>query len=158
MAEKENGWTIQTISLLLVAGGLVVGLWQYWDANRQQYKKEIWSAQKELYESAIEAASRIANGDSLESVVTSRKKFWELYWGNFAMLASQKVEISMIEFGNILAKCEESKDESCFQPIPGNRETPLQKAALNLAHCARESLQDTWEPVDIGKLAGECRQ
>ncbi len=156
MAEKKNGWTVRSISLLLVAGGLAVGLWQYWDANRQQYKKEIWSAQKELYESAIEAASRIANGDSLESVVKSRKKFWQLYWGNMAMLESQTVATSMIEFGDILAACEVSKDESCFRPIPGNIKTPLQEASLNLAHCARESLQYTWEPVDIGKLAGKC--
>ncbi|MCH7760485.1 hypothetical protein IIA15_03660 [candidate division TA06 bacterium] len=76
MTEKKNGWTIQSISLLLVAVGLAVGVWQYGDGNRQQYKKEIWSAQKELYERAIEAASEIANGESLESVAKSRKTFW----------------------------------------------------------------------------------
>ncbi len=72
------------------------------------------------------------------------------------MLESRNVELAMVEFGAILGECEKSKDESCFQPTPGNLETPLQIAALNLARCARESLQDTWEPVDIGKLAGEC--
>ena len=158
MAEEKNGWTIQSISLLLVAGGLAVGLWQYWDANRQQYKMEIWSAQKELYESAIEAASRIANADSLESVVESRKQFWELYWGNLAMLESPRVADAMVDFGKILAKCEESMDGSCFQPTQGNLPNPLQKAAIGLARCARESLQDTWEPVDIGELAGKCPQ
>lgn len=158
MTEKKNGWTIQSISLLLVAAGLAVGLWQYWDANRQQYKKEIWSAQKELYTRAIEAASGIANGDSLESVAKSRKIFWKLYWGNLAMLESPSVAAAMVEFGNILGECEKSNDKLCFQPTPGNLQTPLQIAALNIAHCARESLQGTWEPVDIGKLAGKCVQ
>ena len=117
---------------------------------------EIWSAQKELYESAIESASRIANADDLDSVVISRKNFWELYWGNLAMLESPLVETSMVEFGTILADCEKSKDKSCFQPTEGNKPNPLQRAAINLAHCARDSLQYTWEPVDIGKLAGVC--
>ncbi len=156
MTEKKNGWTIQSISLLLVAAGLAVGAWQYWDANRQQYKKVIWSAQKQLYEGAIQAASEIANGDSLKSVAESRKKFWNLYWGNLAMLESPSVETAMVRFGELLGTCEESNDEACFHSVPGNSNSPLQLAALDLAHCGRESLQETWEPVDIGKLAGEC--
>lgn len=156
MAEKRNGWTIQSVSLLIAATGLAVGAWQYWDTNRHQYKKEIWSAQKGLYEKAISAASDIANGENLESVADSRKLFWALYWGNLAMLESRSVETSMVKFGNLLGECETSKNAGCFQPVPGNGRTPLQLAALDLAHCARESLRSTWEPVDIGELAGKC--
>ena len=120
-------------------------------------QKEIWSAQKQLYEQAVESASKIANGNSLASVAKSRDVFWVLYWGNLAMLESRNVEFAMVKFGKLLSKCEKSKDESCFQPTPGNLPPSLQLAALDLAHCARASLQDTWEPVDIGKLAGgEC--
>ena len=156
MTDNKNGWTIQSVSVLLVAVGLAAGLWQYWDANQQQYKKEIWSAQKRLYEQAVKAASEIANGDSLKSVAESRKVFWRLYWGNLAMLESRNVATAMVEFGKILGKCESSNDKTCFHPVPGDFATELQLAALDIAHCARESLQKTWQPVDIGKLAGEC--
>ncbi|MDO8700738.1 MAG: hypothetical protein Q7J56_03710 [Deltaproteobacteria bacterium] len=156
MPEKKNGGTIQSITLLIAAAGLAVGAWQYWDSNRQQYRKEIWSAQKKLYEQAVTSASAIANGERFESVAESRKAFWALYWGNLAVLESRSVENAMIEFGNILGNCESSKSTECFQYVPGNRRTALQRAALDLAHCARESLRNTWEPVDIGDLAGKC--
>jgi hypothetical protein len=156
VAEKKNGGAVQSISLLVAAIGLAVGAWQYWDSNRQQYRKEIWSSQKALYEQAITSASAIANGESLESVTESRKNFWGLYWGKLAMLESRSVERSMIEFGKILGECERSPHAECFQPVPGNRRTSLQLAALDLSHCARESLRGTWEPIDIGKLAGKC--
>jgi hypothetical protein len=156
MAEKKNGWTMTSISLLLTAFGLLAGVWQYRHTNSQQYKKEIWSAQKKLYERAIAAASEIANGKSLESVAEPRKKFWKLYWGNLALLESPNVSTAMVKFGEILGDCEKSNDKACFRPVPGNLRTILQVAALDLAHCARASLQKTWHPVDIGKLDGQC--
>lgn len=158
MTEKKNASLVQSVSLLIVAIGLMVGAWEYWDSNSQNYRKEIWSAQKLLYERAIEAASKIANGRSLASVSESRKEFWGLYWGSLAMLESPRVESAMVQFGEILAECEKTNENSCFQPVPGNLATHLQGAALNIAHCARKSLRETWEPVDIGKLPGVCRE
>ena len=90
MAENKFSALIQAVPLLIAAAGIVVGVWQYRDVNAQQYKKEIWSAQKALFEKAITAAATIANGDSLESVTDARKDFWALYWGNLAMLEIAK--------------------------------------------------------------------
>jgi hypothetical protein len=154
VAENKYSALIQTVPLFIAAAGIVVGVWQYRDVNAQQYKKEIWSAQKALFEKAITAAATIANGDSLESVTNERKDFWALYWGNLAMLESRSVERAMIEYANILRPCEINAQAECLKPGPkGN---PLQRAALNLAHCARDTLRTTWEPVDIGKLTEEC--
>jgi hypothetical protein len=156
MPEKKNIGAVQLIPLLIAAVGFGVGLWQYWDSNRQQYRKDIWLAQKILYEQAISSASSIANGKSLESVTGPREAFWALYWGKLAMLETRSVEAAMVKFGSILGECESSNNKACFQPVPGNRRTPLQLAALELAHCARESLKTTWQPVNIGELAGNC--
>jgi len=156
MAEKRSGLPVQSITLLIAAVGVVVGVWQYRDANSQQYKKEIWSAQKTLFEDAITSATNIANGESIDDVAYWRRRFWNLYWGNLAMLESQNVESAMVKFGDILSQCERNKDPKCF-PTPGNSATPLQLSALNLAHCARDTLRTTWEPVDIGRLTQECQ-
>jgi hypothetical protein len=156
VAEKRSsGLPIQSITLLLAVAGVVIGVWQYRETNSEQYKKEIWSAQKELFELAITAATTIANGESLEAVSGARGDFWRLYWGNLAMLESRNVESAMVKFGNKLRECEKSKDPGCF-PVPGGYSTELQHLALNLAHCARDTLRTTWEPVDIGKLTAVC--
>ena len=157
MASEKMESSAKLISLVLVAVGILVGAWQYWDSNRQGYKKEIWSAQKVLYEQAIEAASRISNGDDLASVSEHRKSFWVLYYGKLSMLESPGVAEAMVAFGKILRDCERKKSNSCFKPVPNDsRKNPLQNAALDIAYCARASLMKTWQPVDIGKLSGSC--
>lgn len=155
-AEKRSSvLPVQTITLLLAVAGVIIGVWQYRETNSEQYKKEIWSAQKDLFEKAITAATNIANGESIEAVSTDRRDFWRLYWGNLAMLESQNVSSAMVKFGRKLSDCERSKDPVCF-PVPGGNSTELQRLALNLAHCARDTLRTTWEPVDIGKLTEVC--
>ncbi len=160
MAEKRSGLPVQSITLLIAAVGVAIGLWQYRDTNSEQYKKEIWSAQKALFEDAITAATNIANGDNLDSVAYWRRRFWNLYWGNLAMLESQNVESAMVRFGGILGACEQNNNPNapnCFKPVPGNSRTDLQLAALNLAHCARDTLRTTWERADIGPLTEKCQ-
>lgn len=150
------GGVLQSLPLVLMGLGIIVGVWQYAAGNRNSYEKAVWTAQKALYEQAIKAASKVANGKDLSSVAESRQTFWVLHWGRFAMLASKSVDKAMDEFRKILAKCEKSGDASCF-PVPGSeKDTDLQKASRDIAYCARKSLSDTWAKAKLTDLKGTC--
>jgi hypothetical protein len=145
---------LQSLPLVFVGLGIILGAWQFADGNRNSYEQAIWTAQKALYQEAITAASKVANGKDLASVAEQRQTFWELHWGVFAMLASKNVEKAMDEFKKILVKCEKSRDASCFPVAGSGKPTELQTATQDLAYCARKSLMDTWTKAALTDLKG----
>ena len=57
-------------------------------------------------------------------------RFWELYWGELALVEDRRVEGAMKAFGDAL--------------IAGASADALQRLSLSLAHACRESLAESW--------------
>lgn len=60
------------------------------------------SIRAHLYARTCDAADRLANADDLSKVNHSYDEFWELYWGELAIVESKSVEKAMVNFGEYL--------------------------------------------------------
>lgn len=86
--------------------------------------------QLKLYPEASQVAAVLATStDAAERSVAS-KRFWQLYWGELALVENQEVEAAMVAFGKGL------KGEA---PL-----SELQDLSLQLAHACRRSLDRSW--------------
>jgi hypothetical protein len=139
------------LPLLIAVGGILVGVWQYRETKRAEFRQRFWEAQLALYQDATEAAAAIANARDLDAVADARTRFWQLYWGPLSMIEHPEVERAMIAFGAALGECERGGG-ACAGGAPGDSITPLRQKAYDLAHCVRASLHRTWHPVDIGDV------
>ncbi len=84
--------------------------------------------QLELYGEAARVCAQIA-ASTANTVATSR--FWELYWGELALVENKDVEAAMVSFGQALFYMAENRSE-------------LQHRALELAKACRISLARSW--------------
>lgn len=55
-----------------------------------------------LYRQACTAADRLAQAADVEQVRHFQQQFWELYWGELAIVESPEVESAMVAFGKSL--------------------------------------------------------
>lgn len=56
----------------------------------------------QLYRRACAVTSSLARAKSLENAERDLREFWELYWGELAIVESKEVEIAMVHFGRFL--------------------------------------------------------
>jgi hypothetical protein len=94
-------------------------------------KKPFLDRQLALYAEASQVAAKIATSMDAKELESSQKRFWELYWGELALVENQGVEYAMVELGKAL-----------------NGSAPrqqLQQLSLALAHACRESLDKSWQ-------------
>jgi tRNA A-37 threonylcarbamoyl transferase component Bud32 len=57
---------------------------------------------RQLYNRACRAADLLAQAPSWESSQPAQKEFWELYWGELAIVESNEVAGAMVDIGNVL--------------------------------------------------------
>jgi len=71
----------------------------------------------------------------------ARRRFWELYWGELAVVESPQVSTAMVAFGQGLGEVEKcvDKGDSC-----DGLQKSLTGASIALAHQIRESIQEGW--------------
>ncbi len=97
--------------------------------RRIEATKPFLERQLKLYTEASQVAAVIATSDT-----AARRKavdrFWELYWGELALVENTEVEAAMVAFGGGL-KNKASTSE-------------LQQLSLRLAHACRLSLDKSW--------------
>jgi hypothetical protein len=153
---------IKAIGPLLVLAGLVFGVIQFQttaeldrEARENQYIQTLEEAQREakkpfyeeqlaLYLEATNVTSRIAvplNEDDKRRAIV---RFWQLYWGQLALVESPEVASAMVAFKEVL------QDTSLSEEI---REKELKKHTINLARKCRDSLRESWnvELLEIRK-------
>jgi hypothetical protein len=161
-----NKWNLENkikiISVLIAILTITAGIIQYRITNNENFRKAFWEKRYELYTNVISIASEIANSNSLEESKNYRKEFWKLYWGNLSLIEDVTIERAMVKYGKLLAACEEGTipEGSCFQGLNDSTKLGmsyvnrpgLRKLSFDLAHCARESLKNTWDPVGIESL------
>jgi hypothetical protein len=90
-----------------------------------------------LYLDAARVLARLATGPTLEKEATEAR-FWELYWGELALVESDRVQGLMVKFCKKYfdpARCTTSDDKS------------KTKAAINLAQRASKEVRKRWETI-----------
>ena len=138
-------WNTESVAKLVTAavavGGLVftgvsiVGTQKREaETRRLQAREPFLRRQLELYAEATRAASRIAHPSGIEkSDAEARQRFWELYWGELALVEDRQVEAAMVQMGECL-------NTGDCAPCGGS----VQKCSIALAHACRASLAISW--------------
>lgn len=159
---------IKAVGPLLVLAGLVFGVVQFkvtTDLNRkdqrEQYKetltearlalaeaqreakKPFYERQLALYLEATDVTSRISDPSSEEDKRAATARFWQMYWGQLALVESQEVESAMVAFQSVLVDTALTDQE---------RAESLRRKSLDLAHKCRDSLKESWD-VELAELA-----
>lgn len=111
--------------------------WQWRQAQVARFNSAEFEArqpfltrQLELYSEAAKVVVKIATSRDEGERETLEDRFWELYWGELALVEDRDVEAAMVAFGEAL-----KSDE------PQGR---LQSLSLDLARAIRTSLDRSW--------------
>ena len=137
---------LKTVGVLVAVAGFVWGIYQYFDNRereietaRVQATRPFLDRQMTLYTDATRAVAVIATSADAAEKAKAEQRFWELYWGELALVEDHRVENAMVAFKNGLVGQIDKAD--------------LQQLALDLAHACRESLADSWG-VDLWRRTG----
>jgi hypothetical protein len=139
---------LRAISPFLAVVAFCWGVYTYQDTARRQLAREeaesrrlaetrrieatrpYLDKQLKLYTDATVAASTIVASGNPEEVASARQRFWQLYWGELALVEQGAVEQSMVEFGKAL--------DADLAPAE------MTGYALDLAHACRDELAISW--------------
>ncbi len=132
---------IKTLSILGAVATFAWGVFQFNANSRRQAEtrrieatKPFLDRQLELYTDATQAAATLATTLDPAQRETAANRFWELYWGELALVEDKRVEAAMVRLGKAIGR-----------NAPQEELKPL---SLGLAHAARESLADSWGVKD----------
>lgn len=100
------------------------------ESRRIESTKPFLERQLKLYTEATQIAAKIATSNDKDEISNAIKRFWELYWGELALVENKDVELAMVEMGEGL-KFSEHQDI-------------LKKRSLTLATACRISLDRSW--------------
>lgn len=132
---------LKWIGALVAVGGLLWGITSFLITSRIQAetrqleaRKPFLDRQLKLYTETTQNATILATSSDPDELEKARGRFWELYWGELAMVENRGVEAAMVAFGRCL-------DKGCVQK-------ELQPLALDLAHACRDSLAISWGVED----------
>ena len=140
---KSMGTFITTISIIV---GIVISVMNFRVAKEKEAEsrkieaaKPFLELRQKLYLEALNNASILASKDlhSAEEVITAKKRFSELYWGELSLVEEANIEKEMRAI---------AKSENLI-----NASDSTQNATYDLAHAMRESLIKSWG-VDTSKI------
>jgi hypothetical protein len=103
---------------------------RYAETRRVEAAKPFLDKQLTLFTEATQVASHIANAPSRAAAAGKIERFWQLYWGELALVERGNVAKAMIAFGDGL---------NSRQPS-----SVLRGLALDLAHACRDELALSW--------------
>lgn len=92
--------------------------------------KPFLERQLKLYTEISQVAATLSTSSDNSERTKATKRFWELYWGELALVENREVEAAMVELGKALAR--------------GAPQSDLQQLSLRLAHACRTSLDRSW--------------
>ena len=141
----------RSLKLLSVVGAVATFIWGVW-VWKDNSEKELAAAASEaakhaetqlieatkpflnlqlaLYTEASQITAKIATSGDSGEVAAATKRFWELYWGELALVENSAVAKAMKDFG-----------EALRQKATQDR---LERLAIGLAHAIRKSLALSW--------------
>jgi hypothetical protein len=136
-----NPQQIETwVKILSMLGAIVMFVWgvyKYFQNEQQRVEnrrveatKPFLDRQLKLYKEATQIAAVLATTRDLNEKDLTAKRFWELYFGELALVENKDVEAAMTDLKEGLAADAPSVD--------------LQRYSLRLAHACRISLDQSW--------------
>jgi eukaryotic-like serine/threonine-protein kinase len=132
MRAADRYYVARGAVLVVVLGLLAWGGLALRDRLRENY---VYERRVEAYREACQVTAALATawkkGEPGER--EARAKFWQLYWGELAIVEDKQVEWAMVQFGRELNQWTEDGT---------NPPTDLQNLSLELAHACRDSLRD----------------
>lgn len=123
----------------------------------RQSKEIFLKKQSEVYFEVVSIVSRFASQVPCKWKEEDLAKFWELYWGELAMVSDIRVSRVVIDIGHTL------KESGFTNEVPTSCDTgvsqSLLRASINLANCVRTSMEISWgvelgDPKDF--IGGSC--
>ncbi|HWC03618.1 MAG TPA: hypothetical protein VHF87_12740 [Methylomirabilota bacterium] len=147
MGPTFDQW-LKLVSIIGAIGSFVWGVWvwqdkadkernqirleaaKYAETRRVEAAKPFLDKQLLLFTEATQVASHIANAPNRQSAAKQMERFWQLYWGELALVERGRVSAAMVAFGNGL------KDPRSGEALKG--------LALDLAHACRDELAISW--------------
>lgn len=139
---------LKVVGAAIALGGFLWGIWTYRDTSSKQLARERTEAtryadtrrieatkpflerQLRLYTEATKSAATIATAAEGPDRAKATKRFWELYWGELALVEDEAVARAMVAFGRALEA--------------GQSRREIQQRSLDLAHACRDSLAASW--------------
>jgi hypothetical protein len=98
---------------------------RYADSRRIEATRPFLEMQLKYYTEAVQVASRIAHSHDPQSIA----RFWELYYGELALVENNDVALAMRQFGDALNQ---------------GKTTELNTLAIELGRRVGESLAKSW--------------
>ena len=148
---ERQGLIFRYLTILGAAGAFLWGAFTYFDGTRRERQKQLdedrqatavqkiaaskpfLDRQLMLFEEATQCAAFIATSHADAHDRADRvERFWQLYWGELALVEHGAVEASMKNFGDALMK----------SPVDTNE---LQRLSLGIAHACRDELAKSWD-------------
>jgi len=125
-------------TILVTIAGFFWGVASALQARAIDARRPCLDLQLKLYQEATKTTAILATSGEPSELRTAEKRFWQLYWGELAMVENGGikaqnggVEAAMVRFGEQL---------KMHQPDRSR----LQQLALDLAHICRDSLAESW--------------
>jgi hypothetical protein len=100
------------------------------DSRRIEATKPFLERQLKLYTEASQVAALIATSDEKREIQKATTRFWQLYWGELALVENKEVESAMVAMGRAITN--------------GANRNETRQASLSLAHACRQSLDKSW--------------
>jgi hypothetical protein len=120
-------WRVTSIQQLAQAKGEADRL----AASRKiEATKPFLERQLKLYTEAAQTAATLSTTADTRERAKATRRFWELYWGELALVENREVEGAMKALGDALSANASASD--------------LQQLSLRLAHACRRSLDASW--------------
>jgi hypothetical protein len=142
------------LTTLLAVAGFLFGIYQYKIqhderlraenmAKEREFKKALWERQLTYYLEAAKAASTLASfneddGTDIQSERTkARIRFWQLYYGELAVIEDRNVSTALKNYGRCLREYE-FLNKKCDQ-------NELKERARALAQECRNAVAKSWD-------------
>ncbi len=100
------------------------------ESRRIEATKPFLERQLKLYTEASQVAALIATSSDERQIQQALGRFWQLYWGELALVENTEVEAAMVAMGDAIRE-------------KANPQV-LKQASLKLAHACRQSLDRSW--------------
>ncbi len=141
----------ETLKLLAALGAILSFLWGIWvwrdksaqelaharieaqrlaESHRIEATKPFLERQLKLYTEASQVAAVLATSTEAAELLRATERFWELYWGELALVENKEVQAAMVALGRALETSADKKE--------------VQQLSLRLAHACRRSLDKSW--------------
>jgi len=100
------------------------------ESRRIEATKPFLERQLTLYVEASQVAAKIATSTDVNEVTEAKQRFWELFWGELALVENKAVEAAMMDLRDAIRDGEPREE--------------LEQRSLALAHTCRISLDESW--------------